>query len=172
MRAVIARELERAPRHDVGIAVCRKRASHQQRERRDEERPPPHYQSSLTARTASPAIAARALAVAVAAAATSMTAQNAASGTHGIAMSMLQWNDCRFTTWIRIRLMTAPSPSPTARPSALTARPSVASIAPICRRVSPRWRSIPNSRRRASTSAPKLDDRPVSPITSATSSST
>ena len=60
---------------------------------------------------------------------------------------------------------------PRRRPIAAVAAPSVASIAPICRRVMPRWRSTPNSRRRASTSAPNADDRPMSPIATAASSS-
>ena len=40
----------------------------------------------------------------------------------------------------------------------------MASIRPTWRRVMPRWRSTPNSRRRASTSAPNAEDSPTSPM--------
>ena len=108
MRAVIARELERAPRDHVGYTrrpARRARAARtaQARHAKAARRTSPVL---LTARTASPPSRLARSPCAVAAAAASITAQNTASGAHGIARSMLQWNDCRFTTWIRIRLMT------------------------------------------------------------------
>ena len=61
--------------------------------------------------------------------------------------------------------MTVPRQSPAASPMALKSSPSLASMAPIWRRVMPRWRSTPNSRRRASTSAPNDEERPPRPMT-------
>src|SRR5882762_6485857 len=168
MAAVVARELQRrALAHRRILALPVDEDGEQGARQRERE---PH-QSSFTARTASPLIARRPLAIAVNVASTSITATNSARSCQGRCNSMPQWNDCRFTTWISTRLINQPSERPTARPRALTNSPCAASMEPICRLVIPMWRNTPNSRRRASTSAPKLEESPKRPITTATASS-
>src|SRR5712691_882342 len=168
MAAVVSRELQHralAHRRILTLAVDEEGAQGEQQRERE-----PH-QSSFTARTASPLIACRPLAIAVNVASTSITATNSARSCQGRCTSIPQWNEWRLTTWMSTRLITQPSVRPTARPRALTNNPCAASMAPICRRVIPMWRSTPNSRRRASTRAPKLEESPNSPMTTATASS-
>src|SRR6266571_8231240 len=168
MAAVVARELQHCALAHRRILTLRVDEDGERGEHQREREP---HQSSFTARAASPLIACRPLAIAVNVASTSITATNSAKSCQGRCSSIPQWNEWRFTTWMSTRLITQPSVRPTARPRALTSSPCAASMEPICRRVIPMWRSTPNSRRRASTSAPKLEESPKRPIATATASS-
>ena len=98
------------------------------------------------------------------------TTTNENRSSTGKCISIPQLKDCRLMTNTSTRLIAAPAARPASAPSAASSPPSAASIAAICRRVRPRWRSMPNSRRRASTTAPRLEERPNSPTSTATAS--
>src|SRR6185503_60672 len=126
---------------------------------------PAIHQSSFTARTGPMPVASRPERKAVREESKTKSKDKPINSPYGRCTSMLQLNDCRLTTWISTRLMAPPSARPTATPSSASSPPSAASIAPIWPRV------MPNSRRRASTIAPTLEERPNSPTSTATASS-
>src|SRR6266850_390173 len=95
MRAVVAREFERARLYDRVLNLLGARGERQ--ERAHEEQPPPH-QSSRTARTGPIPMASRPERMAVTTASTRRMATRAVKRTNGGWSSMLQLNDCRFTT--------------------------------------------------------------------------
>src|SRR5204863_1063375 len=99
MAAVIARKNERHAALNVGIPNVGGRLAAGEKKRRQQKMSSPHaYQSSLTTRTASSLIASRAATSVVTIASASNTSEKTASPDHGTDRSMLQWNDCRFTT--------------------------------------------------------------------------
>src|SRR5690348_16175389 len=98
MRAVVAREGESPPRSHLRINdVCRPCAPNERKYRQKQEIPAPH-QSSRTARTGPMPIASRPESTAVITARTMRTVTRESKSTNGGCRSMLQLNDCRFTT--------------------------------------------------------------------------
>src|SRR5436190_24041576 len=118
MRTFVGGKAEDDALAHIGVPDLRARPRDGERERQQQQSPAErmHHQSSRTARTALMLVAERALPRAVSVASPTSAIASTASATQGTCSAMPQWNDCRLTTWTRIRLIANPSTTPHATP--------------------------------------------------------
>ena len=158
----------RSPAH-LGNHLARRRVREMRQGRSGVARKARRLTSPPSPRAHGPPIAWRPLATAVTVASATSTSANTASSSHG---RMQVHAPVEGLAVHHVDQDQADHPAHDEPGRAERAEPALeASMAPTCRRVMPRWRSMPNSRRRASTIAPRLEDRPTSPTSTATSSS-